>query len=302
MPMDWLNYHHLRYFWVVAKEGSLRQAALKLSVSEPAISAQLQDLANSLGEPLFRRSGRNLVLTETGHMVLGYAEEIFSVGQELLNAVRQMPTTRVLRVNLGVVDSFPKLVTLEFLKPLFDYSPRPHLICHEGKAEDLLPRLGAHRLDIVFSDQPAPTSSKFKTYSHLLGTSTVSFCALPRIAKSLKGPFPGCLDGVECVLPTQNTHLRRSLEDWFHQQKIRPKVTAEFEDAALMKVAAAEGLGVIPIPTLALQEAVDRYHFKILGELKQVKEYFYGITAERRVQHPALNLITRQKLTSREVD
>ena len=141
MPMDWLNYHHLRYFWVVAKEGSLRQAALKLSVSEPAISAQLQDLANSLGEPLFRRSGRNLVLTETGHMVLGYAEEIFSVGQELLNAVRQMPTTRVLRVNLGVVDSFPKLVTLEFLKPLFDFSPRPHLICHEGKAEDLLPRL-----------------------------------------------------------------------------------------------------------------------------------------------------------------
>lgn len=293
--MDWLNYHHLRYFWAVAKEGSLRQAAAKLNVSEPAISAQLQDLATALGEPLFRRSGRNLVLTETGHMVLGYAEEIFSLGQELLNSVRQMPTTRTIRVNLGVVDSFPKLVTFEFLKPMFGYTPRPHLICHEGKAEDLLPRLGAHRLDIVFSDQPAPTSSKFKTYSHLLGTSTVSFCVSPRMAKLVQGPFPACLDGVDCVLPTQNTHLRRSLEHWFHQQRIRPRVTAEFEDAALMKVAAAEGLGVIPIPTLALEEAMERYHFKTLGEIRQVKENFYGITAERRVRHPAIALITQQK-------
>lgn len=157
-------------------------------------------------------------------------------------------------------------------------------------------------MDIVFSDQPAPTSSKFKTYSHLLGTSTVSFCAVPRLHKSLKGPFPECLDGIDCVLPTQNTHLRRSLEDWFHQHRIRPKVTAEFEDAALMKVAAAEGLGVIPIPTLALQEAVDRYHFRALGELKEVKESFYGITAERRVPHPALELITRLKPTPRDAE
>lgn len=292
--LDWLNYHHLRYFWAVAREGSLRQAAAKLNVSEPAISAQLQELASALGEPLFRKSGRSLVLTETGHMVLGYADEIFELGQELLNAVRQMPTNRALRVNVGVVDSFPKLVTCEFLKPLFTSTPPTHVIVQEGKAEDLLPRLGSHRLDILFSDQPAPTSVKFKTYSHLLGSSTVSICATAKFARTIHGPFPQCLDGIACVLPTQNTHLRRALEDWFHQQRIHPRVVAEFEDAALMKVAAAEGIGFIPIPTRATEEAVDRYNFRILGEVRQVKESFFGITAERRVRHPAVSLITQQ--------
>lgn len=298
--MEWLNYHHLRYFWMVAKEGSLRQAAAKLHISEPAISAQLQALGEALGEPLFRRQGRQLVLTETGHLVLGYAEEIFSLGQELMNSVKGMPTTRRLRLSVGVVDSVPKLVTYRLLRPVLEHQPPAHVVCREGKPDDLLPQLAAHRLDVVLSDQMAPAGTPFQTFSHLVGSSTVSFCAAAKLAAKLAANFPASTKDAPWLLPTANTNLRRSLEKWFHRNRIRPRIVGEFEDSALMKVAAADGLGIIPIATVAVEKARERYGFRAIGEAGSIVEEFYAITTGRRVTHPAIALIT-EKTAAREV-
>lgn len=294
--MEWLNYHHLRYFHTVAKEGSLARAATRLRVSQPSISGQIRELEGALGEKLFRREGRNNKLTHTGQVVFNYAEEIFSLGRELMNAVKQRPGARALRLNVGVADSFPKLVTNEILKPVFTMSQPVHVVCREGKMEDLLAQLAAHRLDLVLSEEPAPSSTSFKVFSHPLGNSSVTLCAEPKLAARLKREFPKSLDGAPALLPADNTALRRTLETWFRAQEVKPEVVAEFDDLALMKVMAADGRGFIAVPTVALKEAVTRYRFSSLGQATSCRVEFYAITADRRIVHPAASLITRQSL------
>ncbi len=290
--VEWLNYHHLLYFWTVAKEGGLRQAAEKLSVSQPSICAQIHSLEATLGEKLFRRRGRNLELTETGQMVFGFAEEIFSLGQELLSAVKQRPATRPLKLNVGVADSFPKLVTNQLLKPIFDLATPVQITCQEGKVEDLLARLATHRLDLVLADEPASISLKFKMFNHRLGASGVTFCAVPALAAKLAKGFPKSLNDAPALLPSQNANLRRSLEKWFRSIGVRPRLVAEFEDMALMKVVAADGRGFIPVPSIVTEEAVSRYELKIIGSTEKCTDQFYAITGERRLNHPAVVLIT----------
>ena len=219
--MDWLNYHHLRYFWTAAKEGSLAQAAAKLNVSQPAISEQIRELEIALGEKLFRREGRNNRLTDAGQIVLGYAEEIFSLGREMMTVVKQGPAAKELRLYVGVVDSFPKLVTNEILRPVFRLPQPSHVVCREGKTEDLLAQLAAHRLDIVFADEHPPSSLKLRTFTHLLGESSVTFCAAPDLARNLKRKFPRSLHEAPAFLPSDNTSLRRALEQWFRQEMRR---------------------------------------------------------------------------------
>jgi LysR family transcriptional activator of nhaA len=290
--MEWINYRHLLYFWTVAKEGSLRQAAEKLAVSQPSICAQIHALEGALGEALFRRRGRSLEVTETGQLVFGYADEIFSLGREMWTAVKQRPTNRVLKLNVGVADCVPKIVAYEILKPLFKLSSPVHVLCREGKLEDLLAQLATLRLDIVIADEPAPTSLKFKTFNHLLGTSSVTFCAVPPLARKLTQGFPKSLDNAPTLLPTQNANLRRALEEWFQSLRIKPWIVGEFEDAALMKVVAAEGQGVLPVPSVIAQEAVKRYKLKIVGITHKCQEQFYAITGERRLTHTAVVSIT----------
>ena len=294
--MKWLNYHHLRYFHVVAKEGSLARAAAVLHVSQPSISEQVRELENVLGEKLFRREGRKNRLTDTGQMVFDYAEEIFALGRELMSAVEQRPGSRTLRLNVGVADSFPKLVTSEILKPVFSMPQAVHVVCREGKMEDLLPMLAAHRLDLVLSDEPAPSTANLKVFSHPLGESHVTLCAEARLAARLRRKFPRSLDGAAALLPVGNSALRRSLEIWFRSHGLQPNVVAEFEDLALMKVMAADGQGFIALPTVALGEAVTRYGFRSLGEASGCRVQFHAITAERRIAHPAVALITRRPL------
>ncbi len=296
--MDWLNYHHLRYFHAVAKAGGLRAAAEKLRVSQPSISAQIRELEEALGEKLFRRSGRTKVLTDAGQVALRHAEEIFSLGQELISAVKQRPTARAVRLQVGVADSFPKLVTYEILKPVFANVPAVHVVCREGKLEDLLGQLAAHRLDIVLADEPAPSSAQIRAFNHLLGESGVTFCAAAGLAPRLRRGFPGSLHRAPALLPVENTALRRSLESWFRGQGLAPQVVAECEDAALMKVMAANGLGFVPIPTVVVKEAIGRYALKIVGATDQCRDQFHAITAERKITHPLVSLITEsaQKL------
>jgi len=290
--VEWLNYHHLLYFWTVAKEGGLRQAAEKLSVSRPSICAQIKALETRLGEELFRRRGRNLELTETGQMVFGFAEEIFPLGQELLSSINQRSVSRPLKLNVGISDSFPKLITNEILKPVFDRAAPVQVIGREGKAKDLLALLATHRLDLVLADEPASTGLKFKTFNHLLGTSGVTFCAVPKLATQLAKGFPKSLNDAPALLPSQSANLRRSLEKWFRSNGLRPRLVAEFDDAALMKVVAADGRGFVPVASVVAEEAFTRYGLKTIGSTDKCTDQFYAITAERRLNHPAVVLIT----------
>ena len=293
--MEWLNYHHLRYFYFVAKEGSLAAAAAKLYVSQPSISEQIRELEEALGEKLFRREGRGNKLTDAGQVVFGYADEIFTLGRELMNAVKQRPGAKTLRFYVGVVDSFPKLVTNEILAPAFALPQTVHVICREGKMEDLLAQLAAHRLDIVLADEPASSSISFKTFGHLLGDTGTTFCAEKRLAATLKRGFPKSLHDAPALLPAENTPLRRALETWFRGQHLQPRVVAEFEDLALMKVMAAEGRGFIAMPTVATKDAVTHYAFQTIGEADQCRIQFHAITAERRIAHPLVALITGKR-------
>jgi LysR family transcriptional activator of nhaA len=292
--MEWLNYHHLRYFWTVAKEGSLARAAAKLHVSQPSISQQIRELETALGEKLFRREGRNNVLTDAGQLAFRYSDEIFALGRELLNAVKQRPGAKTLRLYVGVADSLPKLITNEILKPVFELPQTVHIVCREGKMEDLLAQLVAHRLDIVLADEPASSSTNFKTFNHPLGETGTTFCAEAQLAARLRKNFPRSLHEAPALLPTENTRLRRELETWFRDQKIRPRIVAEFEDLALMKVMASEGRGFIALPTWAVTDAREHYHFQPIGKTEKCRVQFHAITAERRIAHPAVAQITSQ--------
>lgn len=291
---EFLNYHHLRYFWTVAREGSLRRASETLRVSQPSMCTQIKLLEASLGEALFRPSGRSLELTEFGQLVSGYAEEIFTLGSEILRATKQGPGVRVLRLHVGIVDSFPKLMSHEMLRPVFEHQPPVRLICHEGKLADLVTQVSTHRIDVVLSDEPVSAGVAGKVFNHPLGSSAMSFCAMPTLARKLKGRFPRNLDGAPMVLPTQNCSLRRDLENWFRSAGIEPEVVAEFEDGALAKIAASNGMGIITVPTVILSEAVERYGFVPVGRTKEVETRFYAITAERRFTHPAIVAITER--------
>lgn len=292
--VEFLNYHHLRYFWTVAKEGSLRRASEKLKVSQPSMCTQIQLLEAALGEDLFRPSGRSLQLTEFGQFVYGYAEEIFTLGSEILRATKQAPSARSLRLHVGIVDSFPKLMSSEILMPVFQHQPPVQLTCHEGKLADLVARLNTHRLDVVLSDEPASPGISGKVFNHLLGTSGNTFCATPALAKKLKGRFPKNLDGAPALMPTQNCSLRRDLELWFRKAGVQPRVVAEFEDAALTKIVATSGLGFVVIPSLVEAEAIERYGFVPIGRTREIEVQFHAITTERRFTHPAIVAITER--------
>lgn len=290
--MDSLNFHHLRYFWTVAREGGLRQAAEKLHISPPSISAQIGELEAALGEKLFRRAGRANVLTDAGQIALRYADEIFGLGRELSAAIKQQPTAKALRLHVGVADSFPKLVTQQILQPVFAMPLPVHVICREGKVADLLGHLAAHRLDVVLADEPATGGMKVRVFNHPLGSCGITFCAGTKLATTLRNGFPRSLHQAPALLPTEGTGMRRSIEQWFQSLGIVPRVLAEFEDGALMKVMAADGRGFIPVPTLVVQEAVDRFSLRIIGATTKCREQFFAITADRRIHHPAVAVIT----------
>jgi LysR family transcriptional activator of nhaA len=289
--MEWLNYHHLLYFWMVAKEGGLRPASEKLHVSQPSISAQISDLESALGEKLFQRSGRKRELTEAGQLVFQYADEIFALGRELMNTIKRRPGTRHISLYVGVADSFPKLVTSEILKPAFKMPQTVHVVCREGKIEHLLAQLNTHKLDLVLADEPASSAQRGKIFNHLLGESGISFCAEPSLARKLKRGFPESLNTAPALFPAEDTAPRRALEQWLHKMHLHPHVVAEFDDAALMRVMAAEGQGFIPLPSVVVEEAATRYKFQLIGSIDAVKYQFYAITAERRITNPAVMAI-----------
>lgn len=289
--MEWINFHHLLYFYVVAKEGGLVAAGKVLRLSHPTLSAQIQSLENQLGEKLFNRTGRKLVLSEMGQVVYRYADEIFSLGREMLDTVKGRSTGQPLRLNVGVTDVVPKLIVQKLLEPALTMEEPVRLVCYEESSERLLAQLALHSLDVVISDSPVPSGSPIRAYTHELGeTSTSFFCTKGMKTRFARG-FPKSLDGAPLLLPLANSVLRRSLNQWFEKHKIVPRVVAEFEDSALMKVFGSNGLGIFPAPTAVAPEVIRQYQVELLGHADTVVERFYAISAERKIRNPAVVVI-----------
>jgi LysR family transcriptional activator of nhaA len=288
--VEWLNYHHLHYFWVVAKEGSVAAASRRLRVSHPTISAQLKLLEEALDAPLFERRGRGLVLTDTGRDVLEYADAIFALGRELLQTVKGGAGTGAgaLRLRVGVVDVLPKTVVHRLLAPALSLDrPVRLLVREEPSLEVLLGQLASHEHDLVLSDRTASPELPARLYSHPLGASRTVLVAAPSVAASLRGPFPGCLDGAPFVLPTHASAMRQRLDSWLQAHGLQPRVTAELDDSALAEVFAEQGAGVCAVPEVVLVEVLRRYDLVEIGRLP-LSQSFFIVSAERRLVHPAV--------------
>lgn len=290
--MDWLNYHHLLYFWTVAKEGSITRASQQLNLAQPTISAQLHTLEEAFGEPLFVRTGRNLALTEFGRLVFRYAEQIFGLGKELQNAVQTRPSSRSLRLTVGIAEVMPKLLVHQILKPALDLDQPVQLVCHEDKPERLLAEMNLLGLDVILSDMPVPSGSKVKAFSHLLGSCGVTFFAPTNKAAKLAENFPNSIHGAPMLLPFEGTALRRNLDAWFGKHEIRPTVVGEFYDSALVKVFGEAGSGIFLAPTSIAEEIKRMYRVAPIGSTTEIEEKFYAISAERKFKHPAVVAIS----------
>ncbi len=290
--MEWLNYHHLLYFWMVAREGSVTRAGAQLRLAQPTISGQIRALEGALGEPLFTRSGRTLVLTDFGQTVYRYADEIFSLGRELLEAVKGRPTGRPVKLVVGVADVIPKLVACRLLSPALELPEHIQLICREDSSERLLAELATNNLDLVLTDAPIPPTVRVRAFNHLLGECSVCIVGTPKLAARYRKRFPRSLDGAPFLLPTQDTTLRRSLDHWFEAQGIHPRMTGEFKDNALLKAFGHAGAGLFAIPDLTEKVVRRQYGVSVVGRVASVREQFYAISLERKVKNPAVVAIT----------
>lgn len=284
--MDWLNYHHLLYFWTVARTGSISAASKELRLAPPTISNQIRKLESDLGEELLQRSGRRLVLTDMGRIAMRYAEEIFSLGQEFTSAMKERPTGRPLRFCVGIADVLPKTIAFHLIEPAMHLHVPIHLICREDRPDHLLADLTVHDVDVVLSDAPASPSGNIRAFNHLLGECGVTFLAPKKLA-FMKNKFPRSLDGAPYLLPLDNTALRRDLDEWFHVRNLRPTVVGEFADSALLRVFAEEGFGAFAVPTV-MEERMRRYGFYRIGVTQDIAVRFFAISVERQLQHPAV--------------
>jgi LysR family transcriptional activator of nhaA len=290
--MEWLNYHHLLYFWTVAREGGVSRAAAKLRLSQPTISAQIRLLEASLGSRLFQRHGRTLVMTDVGRTVYRYADEIFGIGRELMETLRGQAPGRPLQLMVGVANAVPKLIAYRLLRPAVEGADALHIVCREDNAERLITEVATHTLDVVIADTPAPPHVRVKVFSHLLGESDSAFFAPPRLAARLRRTFPRSLSGAGMLLPTGNAALRRALDGWFDRENLQPVLKGEFEDSALMKVFGQSTGLLFPAPSVITDDVCRLYDVKVVGVTSAVRERYYAISAERRLKHPGVLAIT----------
>ena len=292
--MERLNYQHLYYFWNVAKEGSITQACEKLHLAQPTISAQLTVFEQAIGEKLFYKEGRKLALTDTGRTVFHYAEDIFALGRELSNTLQGRASGRGMRFSVGIADALPKLMAYRLLEPALNLPEPVQLVCVEDKAERLLTEIMLHGIDLVLSDVPATPATGTRLFNHLLGECGVAVFGVAELAARYGDDFPRSLNGAPLLLPTANTALRRSLDQWFDAENICPAVKAEIEDSALLKTFAAAGVGMFVAPVAVADQIYRQYGAQLIGNVDQVSERFYAITAQRKIKHPAVMAILAQ--------
>ena len=287
-----INYKHLHYFWVVAKQGGIARASERLHVTPQTISGQLSLLEEQLGETLFNRVGRNLQLTETGRLVLSYADEIFSLTGELEEMVRNLPGGRPLMFKVGVADVVPKSIAYHLLAPALKLAEPVRIVCREGDIDSLLAELAVHRVDLVIADGPIPPHVNVRGFNHPLGDCGISFFAVPKLATRLSENFPASLSGEPLLIPGEMTVVRNRLLQWFDGRHLYPRIVGEFDDSALMKAFGRAGAGVFIAPTPIAKEVEQQYDVLAIGQTDEVRDHFYAISVERKISHPAVAVIT----------
>jgi len=289
-----MNYKHLHYFWAAAKAGGVMRAGEQLHISPQTLSGQIKLLEDRLGCALFRKSGRRLELTEAGHLALGYADQIFSLGAEMEAAIGQMRRSGpVLDLRVGIADAVPKAIAYRLLEPALDIDRPVRLICQEGKFQDLLGRLAVQRLDLVIADEPMDKALSVKAFNHPLGTTAMSFFCAPSLKPGLTGDFPGNLDGAPMLIQGSSTAMRRRLDLWLATHNLQVRTIGEFDDAALLKAFGREGRGVFMSPTVLEAETCEQYGVEVLGRTTELVEEFYAVSVERRITHPCVSAITQ---------
>ncbi len=291
--MSSINYKHLHYFWVVAKEGSIARASEQLHLTPQTISGQLSLFESVQGEQLFKKSGRNLELTEAGRLVLSYAEEIFSLGQELEQVLHHRPTERTVQLRVGVSDAVAKAVAYRLLEPALALPQTLRINCREGKLEYLLAELAMHKLDIVITDTPMPPTVNVRGFTHQLGECGISFFATKALLQEYPAPFPACLDGAPLLLPGEDSALRSKLMHWLNAQQLHPRIAGEFDDSALMSAFGQAGAGFFAAPSAIADMVMRQYDVQLLGSTDEIKEQFYAISVQRKLTHPAVLAISR---------
>lgn len=283
-----LNYKQLRYFWSVAKAGTITRAAEQLHLTPQTISGQLAELERALGTALFRRIGRRLELTSAGKLALSHADEIFQIGNELEQSLRSGAGSADQSFRVGVADAVPKSIAYRLLAPAMTLAEPMRLICHEDKLERLFAELAIHKLDLVIADRPLPSELGVKGYNHALGRCAIAFFAVPELAARYRSSFPRSLDGAPVLLPGDNAAVQGSLARWFDEHQIQPHIIGKFDDSALMKAFGKAGAGVFPAPAILADEIRDQYGAEIIGSTRDVVVRYYAISVERRLTHPAV--------------
>jgi LysR family transcriptional activator of nhaA len=289
--MEWLNYHHLFYFWKVVRLGGITRASEDLRLAPPTISAQLRSFEDQLGEKLLTRAGRKLVPTEMGHTVFRYAEEIFTLGQDLMDAIKQRPTGKPLRLVIGVDDVLPKEIAQELIEPALNLPQQVRILCREASLERLLADLAIHELDVVLSDAPVTPTLNIRAYNHPLGDCGVTWVGTPSLVRMYRRNFPNSLEGAPVLLPTEDTAIRRGLDVWLQNHTIRPVVVGEFEDFALLRAFGQRGKGIFPIPSVIQKPFKKLYGFEQIGTASGLMARFFAVSMERKVKHPAVMAI-----------
>jgi LysR family transcriptional activator of nhaA len=292
--MEWLNYHHLLYFWVVAKEGSVTRASEELRLAQPTISGQIHRLEEVLGEKLFMRRGRHLELTEAGSVAFRYADEIFTLGREFVDTLKGRASGRPLRLVVGVADVLAPSLVRRFLEPAFQLGKPVKVTCRADKSvEEFIAELALHRMDVVIADGPAGSGVPVRAFSHLLGECGTTFFAAPKLAASLRRRFPRSLDRTPFLLPGARSAVRRGLDEWFNDQGVQPTIIAETDDSALAKEFGEHGMGVFAAPSVIEAEVRSHYRVGVVGRSDGVRQQFYAISVERKIKHPAVAAVCR---------
>jgi LysR family transcriptional activator of nhaA len=290
--MEWLNYHHLLYFWTVAKEGTVARASQELRLAQPTISGQIHRLESVLGQKLFERKGRNLVLTDVGRVVYRYADEIFSLGREMLGALEGQ-AGRPMRLVVGVADVLPKMIVRLLLEPALKMAPAVRVVCREDRAvEEFVAELGVHAIDVVLADAPVGPGVQVRAFNHLLGECGTTFFATRPLARTLRRGFPRSLRQAPCLLPGAKSASRRALDQWFYAHDVQPAIVGEFDDSALMHVFGEEGIGFFAGPTVIEAEIRRRFRVQVVGRADGLRQRFYAISIERKLKHPAVVAIS----------
>lgn len=289
-----MNFKHLYYFWVAARAGSLVKAGTQLHITPQTLSGQIKLLEESLDKKLFRKSGRNLEVTDAGRLALDYADEIFSLGAELESAVRREQEATQTQLRVGIADSVPKPIAYRLLEPALDRADSLRLICHEGKLHALLAQLAVHGLDLIIADAPIPADVNVKAFNHSLGRSTLTCFAsnaLVALAARAGSDFPASLQDMPMLLPGTESAVRRKLDHWLKSRGIGPRIVGEFDDGALTLAFGREGRGVLFAPTVLAAQMRHEHGLHAIGQIDTIVEEFFAISIERRISHPAITSI-----------